>query len=136
MGRKRSTVSPASIERPGSTGPPVTRREPHSPVLWARQLAQPPAPRKRSRGQDEETRGEGPLRAVRIVDNPVNTYEEVMGICAAVLGVSLEDGLRIAYTVDHEGSCVVGEWPLEEAERIASSIRTIGIAVHVEPTGA
>ena len=72
---------------------------------------------------------------MRIVDNPVNTYEEVMGICAAVLGVSLEDGFQIAYSVDHEGSCVIGEWPLEEAERIASDIRTIGIAVRVEPTG-
>jgi ATP-dependent Clp protease adapter protein ClpS len=67
------------------------------------------------------------------MDNPVNTYEEVITVCALVLEVSLEEGFRIASTVDHEGSCVVGAWPRAEAEKIAQGIAVIGIEVRLEP---
>jgi len=56
----------------------------------------------------------------------------VIAVCVRALGVSLEEGFRIAYAVDHEGSCVVGAWPRAEAERIAAGIAVIGIEVRIE----
>jgi hypothetical protein len=50
--------------------------------------------------------------------------------------VPLEEGYRIAVTVDQEGSCVVGEWPRAQAERIAAGIAVIGIEVRLESVSA
>jgi len=98
-----------------------------------RQANRPAAPNPptgtRAGGEGEADK---PRFQVRILDNPVNTYDEVIAVCARVLGVSLEEAFRIAYEVDHEGSCVVGAWPREEAEQIAAGIAVIGIEVKIE----
>ena len=112
-------------------------RAPAAPApRQARELARPKAPPRRSGRDGRPREPEEGLFAVRVVDNPVNTYEEVIVVCARVLGVSLEEGFQIAYTVDHEGSCVLGAWPRAEAERIAAGIAVIGIEVSIEPAGA
>lgn len=72
------------------------------------------------------------LYAVRVMDNPVNTYDEVMAVCARALAVTADEAFNIAYTVDHEGSCVVCVGPKEESERVAGAIRSIGIEVRLE----
>ena len=110
--------------------PPAGKR----PELLLRQIARPgttPPGSRRPPAKDDEA-DSGRL-AVRIIDNPVNTYEEVIGICATVLGVSEQRGFAIAYAVDHEGSCVVGDWPKAEATQIAEEIASIGIEVRLEP---
>ncbi len=76
--------------------------------------------------------GDEPLLAVRVLDNAVNTYEQVMEVCCRALGVSLEQAYRMAHTIDHEGSCVVRVAPRDEAERVAEIIRAIGIEVRLE----
>lgn len=116
----------------GSTDPGAGRPVP----LWAREVARPVAPPRRPERDDPSRPPEEGLFSVRIVDNPVNTYEEVIVVCAQVLGVSLEEGFQIASTVDTEGSCIVGAWPRGDAERIAAGIAVIGIEVLIEPTGA
>jgi ATP-dependent Clp protease adapter protein ClpS len=103
--------------------------------LWAREVARPSAPPRRPPRPGGDDRALDERFAVRVLDNPVNTYEEVTLVCAQVLGVSLEEGFRIACTVDHEGSCVVGTWPRAEAERIAAGIAVIGIEVRLEEAG-
>ena len=127
---------PASINAP-SSGPqvPGAREERRAPTVWARHLARPAQPRSRPPKGDQGADSAPGQFAVRIFDNPVNTYEEVIAICAAVLGIPLEEGFEIAYSVDHQGSCTVGAWPREEAERIAAGIATIGIEVRIEPVG-
>jgi ATP-dependent Clp protease adapter protein ClpS len=73
------------------------------------------------------------LYEVRIIDNNFNTYQEVMGVCMAALGVTPEQAYRIAWEVDHDGCCVVAVGPLDQAEKVAAIIRTIGIDVQVNP---
>lgn len=107
-----------------------SEREP----LQARELGRPVSPPPRRRSDDDRSSADGGERlAVRVIDNPVNTYEEVIVVCARVLGISLEQGFRIAQTIDHEGSCLLGDWPHAEAERIAAGIAVIGIEVRLEP---
>ena len=72
-----------------------------------------------------------PLYQVKIIDNDYNTYQEVILICMVALGCDYQEGYNIAYTVDHEGSCIVAYAPYTEAEEIAQVIRTIGIEVQV-----
>ena len=103
--------------------------------LELRQVNRPAAPPPKGKGGSapDGSGQDGAARfPVRILDNPVNTYDEVIDVCVRVLGVSLEEGFRIAYAVDHEGSCVVGAWPRAEAERIAAGIAVIGIEVRIE----
>ncbi|HEX7927527.1 MAG TPA: hypothetical protein VF678_08050 [bacterium] len=76
-----------------------------------------------------------PRFSVRVIDNSVNTYQEVIAVCCAALGVSAEEGFAIAQAVDTLGSCVVCEAPEPEARRVASIIGTIGIEVRLEPVG-
>jgi ATP-dependent Clp protease adapter protein ClpS len=76
------------------------------------------------------------LYEVRVIDNDVNTYQEVIEISMAALGVTLEEAYAIAWEVDHRGHCVVAVGPLDVAEAVAAMIRTIGIDVHVNPVGA
>jgi ATP-dependent Clp protease adapter protein ClpS len=70
---------------------------------------------------------------VRVLDNPTNTYEQVMRICMVALGCSVETAYAIAYEVDHSGSAVVLEGDRRAAETVAEVIATIGIEVLVEP---
>ncbi len=67
------------------------------------------------------------------MDNNVNTYEQVIGICMRALGISYEEGLEIALAVDNNGRATVFEGAEQEAGTVASVIRTIGIEVLVEP---
>ena len=73
------------------------------------------------------------LYEVRIIDNDYNTYREVMDISILALGIDEELAYSVAWEVDHKGSCVVAHGTKEEAERIASIIRLIGIEVQVNP---
>jgi ATP-dependent Clp protease adapter protein ClpS len=73
------------------------------------------------------------LLSVRVLDNPVNTYQEVIEACTRALPVSAREAFRIAYTIDHAGSCVVCTAPRAEAERVAAIIQRIGIEVRLEP---
>lgn len=73
------------------------------------------------------------LHEVRIIDNDYNTYREVMDITMLVLRITEEQAFAVAWEVDHLGSCVVAIGPRQEAEAIASVIRTIGIEVRVSP---
>jgi len=114
-----------SIDRPPCADRP-------GPLL-AREVARPSAPSRRPRPGAGWRDPQAERFAVRVIDNPVNTYEEVIVVCAQVLRVPLEEGFRIAQAVDHEGSCVVGVWPRAEAERIAAGIAVIGIEVRLEP---
>ena len=104
----------------------------HASPLDLRQVHRPTAPPPPPKGPDGSGQDGAARFSVRILDNPVNTYDEVITVCVRVLGVSLEEGFRIAYAVDHEGSCVVGAWPRAEAERIAAGIAVIGIEVRIE----
>ncbi|MEW6531462.1 MAG: ATP-dependent Clp protease adaptor ClpS [Thermodesulfobacteriota bacterium] len=72
---------------------------------------------------------------VRIIDNDFNTYQEVMDITKAALGITEEEAYAVAWEVDHRGSCVVAEGPRPDAEAIAQIIRLIGIEVQVNPVG-
>lgn len=70
---------------------------------------------------------------VTILDNNTNTYEQVIRICMQALGITYEEGFEIALAVDNNGKATVFEGSQEEAEAVASVIRTIGIEVLVEP---
>ena len=70
---------------------------------------------------------------MRIIDNDVNTYAEVIDVCLQALPVTAEEAFRMATTVDQEGSCVVCVCSQSEADRTSEIIRAIGIEVRVEP---
>jgi len=70
------------------------------------------------------------------MDNDHNTYWEVMQITMLALGLTEDQAFAVAWEVDHAGSCVVAQAPLEEAEALARVIRMIGIEVQVNPVGA
>ena len=84
--------------------------------------------------QDDSSK-QNELFEVRIIDNNYNTYQEVMDVSMLALGITEEEAYAVAWEVDHRGSCVVAQAPLETAEAIASVIRTIGIDVQVNPIG-
>ena len=93
----------------------------------------PPAGKSEPRAPDA---GTSAPYAVRVMDNSVNTYQEVMEVCSAALGISFEEAFAIAKTIDTIGSCVVCVAPRPEAERVAARIATIGIEVRLEPATA
>ncbi len=68
---------------------------------------------------------------VRVIDNDHNTYDEVIRICSLALEISAAEAYRIAWEVDHLGSCAAAHSSLDEATRIAEIIRSIGIDVKV-----
>ena len=70
---------------------------------------------------------------VIIIDNDTNTYQEVIDVCMAVLGIDFEHAYRIALAVDHNGEALVLRASREEAEAAAEGIRAIGIEVRVLP---
>ena len=75
---------------------------------------------------------EGAYRVV-IIDNDVNTYEQVIQICMKALGIQYRDALEIDIAVDQNGRAEVFEGSQPDAEAVASVIRTIGIEVLVVP---
>ncbi len=115
----------AAADDPVSRAPLQARQTRNAPpALLPRTPERSPAP------------PEEPRFAVRVLDNAVNTYQEVMSVCRAALGVSQEQAYGIAHTIDTAGSCVVCVAPGPEAQRVAGIIGTIGIAVRLEPADA
>jgi ATP-dependent Clp protease adapter protein ClpS len=80
---------------------------------------------------ENESSDSDDLYEVRIIDNDYNTYREVIDICMIALGVAQEEAHRIAWEVDHLGTCVVAHASRPLAEELAYVIRTIGIEVQV-----
>ncbi len=104
------------------------------PAALLRQARRPPpAPRDGAPEADQPDAPPDELLAVRVLDNPVNTYQEVIDVCLRALPVTEAEAFDIAYAIDHEGSCVVCVAPRAESERVAATIRGIGIEVRLEP---
>ena len=75
-----------------------------------------------------------PPHKVIVHDNPHNTFDQVIGILMkAVPNLTLGDAIEHTYEIHESGSTVPFCGALDEAERIAVTIRTIGIKVTVEP---
>lgn len=70
---------------------------------------------------------------VTIIDNDVNTYEEVISVCMEALGINFEEAYEIALAVDNNGAATVFQGDKHGSERVAGIIRKIGIEVRVEP---
>jgi ATP-dependent Clp protease adapter protein ClpS len=90
----------------------------------------------RSRTLDKASDGKnspGPseLYEVRIIDNDFNTYQQVIDVSMLALGIGEDEAFTIAWEVDHSGYCVVAHGPYDQAEPVATTIRTIGIEVQV-----
>lgn len=81
----------------------------------------------------KDSADEQDLYEVRIIDNDVNTYQEVMEITMLALGIDEEQAFAVAWEVDHYGSCAVAEGSYEASHALANIIRTIGIEVQVNP---
>jgi ATP-dependent Clp protease adapter protein ClpS len=113
---------------------PLSGREPALPV-WLRHTVQPAVtPPVAGKPRDPDAGKDSPY-AVRVMDNPVNTYQQVMEVCSTALGISFEEAYGIASTIDSQGSCVVCVAPRPEAERVAAHIGSIGIEVRLERAG-
>jgi ATP-dependent Clp protease adapter protein ClpS len=128
--RARHCVAPRRRKRLAAAGV-----EPH---LWGDRLycyrsrrvpRIPVGPDLTDKGADDKDA----LYEVRIIDNDVNTYGEVMHVTMTALGISEDLAFAVAWEVDHAGSCVVAHAPYAEAQALASMIRTIGIEVQVNP---
>lgn len=113
---------------------PQFRAETARPPLGLRGALLPPRPpHLPAADQHGEAPHSGPLFGVEVLDNPVNTYEEVIAVCLRALPVTAEEAFHMAHTIDQRGSCVVCVAPREQAEQVAATIRTIGIDVSVTP---
>lgn len=78
-------------------------------------------------------RWDPPFKVI-VHNNDTNTYDEVIGILMkAVPNMTLAEAVEHAVTVDTTGSTVPFRGQFDEAERVAATIRTIGIKVTVEP---
>ncbi len=69
---------------------------------------------------------------VVVYDNPVNTWDEVIGILQKATGCSLEEAHMETWEVHHQGRSLVHHAEREECDRVAAVIRTIGIQVAVD----
>ncbi len=115
------------------TSPGVCPHFPRYPVRHMRQTRLiPPRPRGAPGGSGKSGSQSG-LYAVRVMDNPTNTYQEVIDICVRALPLTGQEAFDIAYAIDHDGSCVVCVGPEAEMEGVAQTIRGIGIEVRLEP---
>lgn len=69
---------------------------------------------------------------VIVFDNPLNTWDQVIGILQKATGCSLEEAFNETWEVHHQGRSVVHHGDRDECQRAAAIIRTIGIDVTVE----
>jgi ATP-dependent Clp protease adaptor protein ClpS len=106
------------------------RRSRRAPAVGPR--ARAGRPRRPKRAVEAAPEEQAPKWVVRILDNPWNTYEEVIRICVVALGCDIHAAYQIAWTVDHEGTAVVLEADEATASHVAGIIETIGIEVRVE----
>lgn len=68
---------------------------------------------------------------VRVFDNDVNTYEEVISILMIATHCSEEEAYIETWEIDHLGQSVVHVAKEDECHEVASVIRRIGIRVEV-----
>lgn len=68
---------------------------------------------------------------VTVFDNDRNTFEQVIGILMLATACSVDEAQMEAWEVHHLGQSVVHHSGKEECERVAETIRTIGIRVTV-----
>ena len=80
---------------------------------------------------DHQTEYE-PLYDVIVIDNPVNTYEEVIAVIMEALACNYDRAFQIAREIDSTGAACVATVEHTKATRIAAIIRRIGIEVRVE----
>ena len=69
---------------------------------------------------------------VIVFDNPVNTWDQVIGILQKATGCSLEEATMETWEVHHLGKSVVHHGTRAECDRAAAIIATIGIEVAVD----
>ncbi|MCC2669918.1 MAG: ATP-dependent Clp protease adaptor protein ClpS [Armatimonadetes bacterium] len=69
---------------------------------------------------------------VIVFDNPINTFEQVIGILQKATACSLEEAEMETWEVHHLGRSVVHHGDRAECERAAAVIASIGIQVKVE----
>jgi ATP-dependent Clp protease adaptor protein ClpS len=75
-----------------------------------------------------------PPHKVIVHNNDHNTFEEVIGILMkAVPGMTVADAIEHTYTIHETGSSVPYRGMVDEAEKVATTIRSIGLKVTVEP---
>jgi ATP-dependent Clp protease adaptor protein ClpS len=75
-----------------------------------------------------------PPHKVIVHNNDHNTFDEVIRILMkAVAGMTVVAAIEHAHTINDTGSTVPFRGLLDEAEQVATTIRTIGIKVTVEP---
>jgi ATP-dependent Clp protease adapter protein ClpS len=75
-----------------------------------------------------------PPHKVIVHNNDRNTFDEVIAILVkAVPGLATMEAVGFAYEIHLSGAAVVYKGDVYEAERCASTIRSIGIKVTVEP---
>jgi len=72
---------------------------------------------------------------VIVFDNPINTFDQVIGILQKATGCTLEEAEMETWEVHHLGRSVVHYADEVECERVAAVIRTIGIRVEVDCAG-
>jgi ATP-dependent Clp protease adapter protein ClpS len=125
-----SDSRPAPSSPSAAPGLPRASCLPHT--LSLRHTLQEPPPRPTAPPGERPDPAAGERLAVRVLDNPVNTYQQVMDVCSEALGISSEAAFGIARAIDTAGSCVVCVAPRLQAERVAARIRTIGIEVRLE----
>lgn len=125
-----------SDSRWAPTRSPAAPGRPHPPgwphALSLRHTLQEPPPQPGAPAGERPDPAAGERLAVRVLDNPVNTYQQVMDVCSQALGIPVEAAFDIARAIDTTGSCVVCVAPRLQAERVAARIRTIGIEVRLE----
>lgn len=69
---------------------------------------------------------------VIVFDNPINTFDQVIGILQKATGCSLEEAEMETWEVHHLGRSVVHYGDQAECDRAAGIISTIGIQVKVD----
>ena len=69
---------------------------------------------------------------VIVLDNPTNTFDQVIRILQLATGCSLEEAEMETWEVHHLGRSFVHHGSQSECERAAAIIRRIGIDVQVE----
>jgi len=69
---------------------------------------------------------------VIVFDNPVNTWDQVIGILQKATGCPLEEAEMETWEVHHLGKSIVHHGDKPECDRAAAIISTIGIQVAVD----
>lgn len=82
--------------------------------------------------QEETTTGYIPRYRVILHDDNQHTYEYVIEMVISIFGMTQENALRVAKTVDEEGQASCGVFPLEVAELKQEQIHEYGPDPYLE----